>query len=203
MGTMASQMQRNRLLQEQARAEAENEEAQYLSAHEALSARDVDKHAIHAMRPEERSALLREQLQPRQFGAEGGSLYNPSTGGFIRAPSQRQVGRTIVDMPQGNNPTPIYQGVEPIAVTDGGSVYGMRGDGSFVGGGGAAPPAPEAPPAMDEAGLRAAAQSAIQRGADPAAVQRRLDEQLRALGGASPAGSRTFPDPSLYPPGQW
>lgn len=195
---MRARQQQAAAQQAEAEAQARAAEEQFLTQHQALAGLGMDKTAIAAMSPQQRSQMVMERLQPRQFGPEGGSLGIPGADGqmaYQQAPWQRQIGRSIIGGgPNGAAPQTIYEGVEPVSVPEGGSVYGMTGTGRIVSG--AEPPAPVPPPGgrPDEATLRAQAEEAIRQGADPVQVRQRLEQMLR--GGASPSnGSATFPRP--------
>lgn len=150
---------------------------------EQIAAFDPNDQNIGALASQTRTAA--EQLDAQYGGAYtiDGTRFDRQGNVQVQVPQYRPVeGVGLVEVP---NQAPQYPVGDPRHVA-------------------AAPAPPPAPAPATEAELRAAAASAIERGADPAAVQRRLEEQLRGLGGASPSnGSGNFPDPHHYPPGQW
>lgn len=207
---------RQRAERDQAEAEAQAEADLRAQAAGALEAHGFDKSVIQGMNVEDISGLLREMYQPRQFGPEGGSVLDPRTNSYNRAPSRNQVGRSIVDFgANSTTPNTIYEGVEPVSVAPGGGLYGVDGQGNtrtLIEPAGAAPgaaaPAPQGatPPANaagEEARLRAQAQAAIAVGRDPAAVNQMLEQRLRALRGGAGSGAQTpFADPTAFRGGQ-
>lgn len=143
---IAMQQQLRRAQQQAAEAQAEAERDAEGRRQEALAGEGLSKDQIVGMRPEEASRLIFERSQPRQFGPEGGSIYDPQTGNYNRAPSRNQVGRSIVDFDANSNtPNTLYEGVEPVSVQPGGAVYGMNGRGQIVNPGGQGAPASGGP----------------------------------------------------------
>jgi hypothetical protein len=152
-GQIAQQQARLRAAQQEAEAAAQAR-AQQMEAAAGLIGPNgqplLNKQQLLALSPEHLSSLVRDTYAPAQYGPEGGSrgMVNPTTGQteYQQAPWQRQIGRSIIQGGQGQDPRAIYQGVEPVAVQPGGAVYGMRGDGSLVDTGGPGPMANIPPP---------------------------------------------------------
>jgi len=77
--------------------------------------------------PKAAAGLIQEALKPRQFDSGGGSIYNPTAAPdqqWTSAPSERQIGRSIIRTDPTGNARTVFEGVEPVAVEPGGQVYG-------------------------------------------------------------------------------
>jgi len=212
VASIVGQQQRLRAQQEQARAEAELDAQLRAQAASALEAEGLPKSAIAGFRPEDISRFLLENYQARQFGPEGGSVgrYDPATRGtrYERAPARQQIGRSIIDFaPNSSTPQTIYEGVEPVSVQPGGSVYGMTGQGRIVGPEGIGAPMGQSQPLQPVPGSSPAAGGPAPgtvlngyrfRGGNP---NDRTNWEPVGNGGPTRAGSGTFPRvPFQFPP---
>lgn len=188
---------------ERAEQESEAEAVRQLRTHgyQALRSRGVDAAAIGGMSPQDLSRAVADRIQLRQFGAEGGSIGTPGQDGqmtYQTAPWTRQIGRDIVSGgPNGAAPQVIHRGVEPVAVPDGGALYGMTGDGSIISGGA---PAMGAPAAPEGAPVRVNSPEEA-RSLPPGTMFQTPDGRtMRVPGGARPSnGAQTFPSGPGWP----
>lgn len=141
--------------------------------------------------PKKVAEILFDKYRTRQGGAEGITVggISPTTGRLETQTSAGWHDNSYFGGSDGTEAPPIIrEGLKFVPTPPGGMTQVFKG----VSG---APVYEDevsglSPAGSDEASLRAEAARAIQNGADPAAVQRRL-QQL--LGGASQPGSRTFP----------
>lgn len=201
-GSLIARGQAGQAERRQAEQEAAARWQQQRAGYAALMPQGVSAEQVMAMAPQHLSATVADRLQQRQFGPEGGSIGTPGADGqmtYQQAPWQRQIGRTIVaGGANGGAPQEIYRGVEPVAVTEGGAVYGMYGDGSFANPGGAPAPAAALPSAPS--GPVSVQSPEEARRLPPGTEFRTPDGRtMRVPGGAAP-GQQPFRSNEFYDP---
>jgi hypothetical protein len=79
--------------------------------------------------------VVQTMLQSRQFDSGGGSIFNPLAPPerqWTTAPSERTMGPDIIRTNSQGQANPVYQGIDPVAITEGGSLYGVRGNGQTI-----------------------------------------------------------------------
>lgn len=176
-----------------AREEAEMKAQAEQARRAALKAEGFTDSQIDGMRPEDASQIIRESLIKRQFGPGGGSIYNPRAPDgqqWTNAPSRHQIGRSVVDVdPQGNNRT-VFEGIEPVAVPDGGQVYGFTNRGPVAPG-----QLPSPIPGLQQGGdgLPRPSSAAERDALPPGTRYIAPDGSVKIKGGPSRSGSGGFP----------
>lgn len=110
-------------------AQAEEEARQRSVVQQAAEQMGIPKNVINTLRTEELSRLVLERSQPRQFDSGGGSRFDPLTGQWTLAPSERTIGPDIIRTDSAGQSRPVYQGIDPVAVPPGGGLYGVTGSG--------------------------------------------------------------------------
>lgn len=112
-----------------ARAQGEEERRRRSVVQQAAEQMGIPKQVINTLSDEDLSRLVLQRSQPRQYDSGGGSAYDPITQQTYIAPSERTIGPDIIRTNSQGQATPVYQGIDSVAVPPGGGLYGVTGQG--------------------------------------------------------------------------